>query len=57
MNKRQRARRAFCPEHRKLLDAYWTARGGDKLRRLRELQQWVTADLVRSLRSPKAETP
>jgi hypothetical protein len=54
MNKRQRARRAFSPEHRKLLDAYWTARGGDKLRRLRELKNWVTADLARSLRSPKA---
>jgi hypothetical protein len=41
-NKRQVARRAFDPEHRKLMDAYRTARGGEKLRRLKLLKDYVT---------------
>jgi hypothetical protein len=44
-NKRQVARRAFDPEHRRLMLAYARARGGDRLRRLRELQQWMVAQL------------
>ncbi len=45
MNKRARARRAFNAEHRKLLDAYHTARGGEKLKALAKLKQYVTARL------------
>ncbi len=45
MNKRQRARRAFDAEHRKLLDAYHTARRGDRLKALAKLKQYVTARL------------
>ncbi len=45
MNKRQRARRAFNAEHRKLLDAYHTARGGDRLKALAKLKAYVTERL------------
>jgi len=45
MNKRQIARRAFDPEHRKLMNAYRTARGGDRLKALAKLKQYVTARL------------
>ncbi len=41
LNKRQRARRAFDVEHRKLLDAYHTARGGEKLKALAKLKQYM----------------
>lgn len=45
MNKRQIARRAFTPEHKRLMLAYHRARGGDRLRRLRELKAWVAEQL------------
>ncbi len=44
-NKRQVARRAFDSEHRKLMDAYRTARGGDRLKALGKLKAYVTARL------------
>ena len=45
MNRCQIARRAFDAEHKRLMLAYHRARGGDRLRRLRELQAYVTARL------------
>jgi hypothetical protein len=45
MTRRQIARRAFSAEHRTLMLAYKYAAKGDKLRRLRELQQWMVAQL------------
>lgn len=47
MNKRQIYRRAFNAEHRRLMLAYHRARGGDRLRRLKELKAYVTAELKR----------
>lgn len=45
MNKRQIARRAFSPEHKRLMLAYQRARGGDKTRTLKALQGYVAAAL------------
>jgi hypothetical protein len=45
MTRRQIARRAFSAEHRTLMLKYHRARGGDRLRRLRELKAYVVAQL------------
>ncbi len=45
MSRRQMRARALDPEHLRLMLAYRHARGGDRLRRLRELQAYVTERL------------
>ncbi len=45
MNKRQIIRRSFDQEHKALMLAYHRARGGDKLRRLKELKAYMVARL------------
>ncbi len=45
MNKRQIARRAFDADHKALMLAYQRARGGEKLKALAKLKQYVTARL------------
>ena len=52
MNKRQIARRATSDTHKKLMLAYHRARGGDRLRRWKELRDFMTSALVPTEAAP-----
>lgn len=48
MTRRMIARRAFDATHGKLMLEYHRARGGDRIRKLRALQDYVTGSLKSS---------
>lgn len=45
MTKRQISTRAISPEHKRLMLAYRNARGGDRTKTLKALQDFMTAAL------------
>ena len=54
MTKRMISARAFDPEHKKLMLAYQRARGGDRLRALAALKNYVTGRLSDAAKARKA---